>query len=224
MLVGEVLDIARTHLNDDEALVWPDPKIFVKFQQAYRTLLLEMQLAGLPLFMEVDNDVTIPTNTTDFSTVMGYPTDMIMPIWMKEKQLGEGDEQFIDMVPTDFIPNVIQDVRLIWWSWIGGTIKFLGAVNPVIVQLRYRSTFTVPIRNSQDTNIPMSEDYLGYQTAGLAYQSTNNGADQASRMFEAATMQLDKFIRFNIRGQQRLPAKRRAYHRRYAWGNIIRGI
>lgn len=224
MLSGQVLDLARTHLNDDGALVWQDPKLFPKFQEAYRSLLLEMQLAGLPLLMEVNANVTINAGVTDFSTVVGYPTDMILPLWMKEKMVGEIDANFIDMVPIDFIPNVQQDVRLIWWSWIQGKIIFLGALNPVVVQLRYRSTLSVPTDNSQDTKVPQAEFYLAYQTAGLALQSTSNGAAQAAIMFKAADMYLDKFIRFNIRGQQRLPAKRRAYHRRYAWGNVIRGM
>jgi hypothetical protein len=225
MLSGQVLDLARTHLNDDQGLLWQDPKLFPKYQQAYRALLLEMQLVGLPLFLEQTVPITVTAGTTDFSTVSGYPTDMVIPLWMKEALPGQQLlENFIDMVPVDFIPNVDQDVRLIWWAWIGGKILFLGALNDVIVQLRYRSTLTVPTSNSQDTNIPGSEIYLGYQTAGFAYQSVQGGSQQAEAMFKAADIYLDKFIRFAIKGQQRLPAKRRAYHRRYAWGNIIRGM
>lgn len=223
-LTDQVLMSARTHLNDDNAINWPDTSLLPKMQEAFRDLRLELELNGIQIVDEVSADITVNAGVTDLSTATGYPTDMISPIWMKEKQVGETDAYLISMTPVDFIPNVDQDITLNWWSWQMNTIKLLGALNAVIVQLRYRRDLIVPRLNTDSIAVAMGESFLSYRTAAMAFSSVKDFTS-ADRMDARAEMNKGKLIQFFTNYEkQMLPAKRMPYHRRNWFKNSIRSI
>lgn len=222
--VDDVMMAARTHLNDDQAINWPDPNLRPKFQEAFRDLQLELELNGIQVVNEVSADITIAAGTTDMSTVVGYPTDMISPTWMKEKQVGETDAFLISMTPVDFIPNVDQDITLNWWCWRENKIFLLGALVDVVVQLRYRRRLTLPELNSDDIGVILGESYLSYRTAALA---CNAAKDIRGQQYNdsRAEVNLAKLIQYyTTYEKQILPAKRQPYHRRNWFRNVIRSI
>ena len=224
VLTDQVMMSARTHLNDDSAINWPDPNLLPKFQEAFRDLRLELELNGIQVTNEVSADITVPQSVTDLTTVTGYPTDLITPIWMKEKQVGETDAYLISMTPIDFIPNVDQDITLNWWSWQKNKILLLGALNDVIVQLRYHCDLTLPKLNSDPIGIILGESYLSYRTAAMAFASVKDftSADRMDMRAETNKAKLIQF--FTTYEKQLLPAKRQAYHRRNWFKNAIRSI
>jgi len=224
LLTLDVMTAARTHLNDDSAINWPDPNLLPKLQEAFRDLRLELEVNGIQVIDEVSADITVTAGTTDLSTATGYPTDMITPIWMKERQVGETDAFLISMTPIDFIPNVDQDITLNWWSWQMGTIKLLGALVNVVVQLRYRRDLLVPKLNSSTIGVALGESFLSYRTASIAFNSAKDFAS-GDRMETKAQMNLVKLIKFfTTYEKQLMPAKRQPYHRRNWFKNAIRSI
>src|SRR5215831_188595 len=46
---GDVLVSARTHLNDDEGIIWPDQKLFPKLREAHRMLQVALVANGVPI-------------------------------------------------------------------------------------------------------------------------------------------------------------------------------
>jgi hypothetical protein len=88
-LAGQVLDSARVHLNDVGKTIWPDSVLLPFLQEAHRELRVEVVLNGIPVTNEVTGVLSVPAQTTDLSSVVGYPLDMIVPIWLKERQVGE---------------------------------------------------------------------------------------------------------------------------------------
>lgn len=222
--VDDVLTTARTHLNDDNAINWPDDNILPKFRAAFQDLQVELTINDVEILTEVSSELVVPAGTTDLTTVTGYPTDLISPTWLKEKQTDEDISFYIDMTPVDFIPMVAQDVRLVWWSWAKNKVLLLGALNNVDVTMRYQRRLTVPTLLSDDVVVLLSESYLAYQTAALCFQSAKDyrGAD---RMFQMAAFALDRVINTYItRDMQIMPTKRRAYHRRNAFRDIARNV
>lgn len=219
----DVLTTARTLLDDDLAVKWTDPKLLPKAQQAFRELRAKYLLCGIPVVDEVTAVLNVPANTTDLSTVSGYPTDMIVPIWMKERQVGDDNADFIDMTPRDFIPNADQDIWLFWWAWRNQKIYLLGSLNAEQVQLRYRKDLTLPLKNSDSVLVYYSENFLAHRTAALAAYSVGN-KDFADSLQMQAKENLDDIVRLNTKQIQTLPARRRPYHRRYANNTIIRGL
>jgi len=215
---------ARTHLNDDSAINWPDTRLLTKFTEAFKDLQMQLEGNGIQVLDEVSADLTVPQGVTDLTTVSGYPTDLISPIWLKEKQVGEDDSFLISMTPVDFIPNVEQDITLNWWCWRMNKILLLGALNDVIVQIRYRRKLAVPTKNSDDIGVIQGENFLSYKTAAIAYNSIGN-FKMGSFMEEAANSRLADLIAYYVTYEkQMLIAKRQPYHRRNWYRNVIRSI
>lgn len=216
----------RVLLNDEEATNWTDVKIRKKVAMAFEELEAELVLAGIPIIQSVSTIMTVPImniddNNLDLSTVSGYPTDMILPIWLKERQVGEMNRDFVDMVECDFIPNVDIQITLSYWCWIDGTILVRGCLNETQVQLRYQRLLTVPELNTDSIIVPLGQLFLAYRVASLCAESINDTA-RADRWRQTASVNLDKIMRMNIRQLQDLPAKRRPYHRGQGRNRVLR--
>src|SRR6267154_4050883 len=152
-LLGTVLSQARTHLNDDEGSNWPDNKLIPKAQQAFNQMQAELLLAGIPIINSVSVVITVPVSSVDdtnqdLSKIVGYPTDMIMPIEMKERQLGQRNQDFVDMMEVDYIPQSDIQNQLLYWSWISQTIMLRGALQSNQVLLKYQRLLPIPTLNT----------------------------------------------------------------------------
>jgi hypothetical protein len=217
---------ARTLLNDDEANNWPDWKLHRKAITAFEELEAELIVAGIPIIQAVSQIMTVPAMVyddinLDLSTVVGYPTDMIIPIWMKERQLGQRNQDFVDMVEVDFIPNIDIDVYLHYWCWYQNTIMLRGCYNPVEVELRYQRYLPIPQVNTDSLIVPLGQLYLSNRIAALAYQSTGN-RQMWIDLSTTASSNLSRILDMNIKELQDMPAKRRPYHRGYGRNRVLR--
>lgn len=240
--ISDAYNQARTLLNDDEGTNWNDYRLHTKAIMAFEELEAELIVAGIPIIQSVSQilnvpasvnpeapDIQIPQNqnnpdvfyTFDLSTVPNYPQDMILPIWMKERQLGQCNQDFVDMVECDFIPNIDLDVYLHYWSWQGNTILLRGALNPTQVQLRYQKYLNVPNVNTDSLIVPLGQLYLGNRIAALAYQSVGN-RQMWLDLTDVANTNLNRILDMNIKILQDLPAKRRPYHRGYGRNRVLR--
>lgn len=229
-LLGDVLTRARTHLNDDEAANWPDYRLIPKAQQAFDELEAELQLAGIPIINSQTVVFTVPAYNInandgvalDISTLPGYPHDMIMPIWMKERWPGQQWRDFVDMVETDFTPISTTDVYLRYWTWYQGKITVMGALNDVQVMLRYQRLLPLPTVNTDSIIVPLGQLHLSYRVAALAAMSLPEQMAMGQALDATAKVNLDKIVRMNIKQQQNLPAKRRPYHRGAGRNRVLR--
>ena len=229
-ILNDVLIRARTLLNDDEGSNWPDFRLITKAQQAFEELEAELYLAGIPIINQQNTIMLVPAyniNQTDgfpldMSTLPGYPRDMIMPIWMKERQPGEQWRDFVDMVETDFAPITSTDTRLRYWSWYGGKILLMGALNDMEVLLRYQRFLPLPGINTDSISVPLGQLHLSFRVASLAAASMPGNQQVALDFDNRATVNLDKIIRMNIKQQQNIPSKRRPYHRGSGRNRVLR--
>jgi hypothetical protein len=231
---------ARTLLNDDEAVNWPDYRLHTKAIIAFEELEAELIVAGIPIIQSVSQVLNVPltsvpeyhqqpgnqdepntTYTFDLSTVPNYPQDMILPIWMKERQVGQRDADFVDMIEVDFIPNIDLDIYLHYWCWQGNKILLRGALCQTQVQLRYQKYLTVPNINTDSVIVPLGQMYLGNRIAALAYQSSGN-RQMWEDLSSIANVNLARILDMNIKELQDLPAKRRPYHRGYGRNKVLR--
>jgi hypothetical protein len=224
----EVLESARTHLNDEQGINWPDVRLLPKLKEAHRELRSELVLVGVPVIENTTTIMTVPAmrvddQNVDLSSLVGYPADMISPEWMKERQIGQTRIDFVDMQPVDFLPDTIKGPELVWWSWQQETITVLGALNNVEVKLRYKRNIPTPVTVNDTIGFIYGELFLSYRTAALANGSTGNDSKNAF-LTEQAKMNLDKVIRMNIKQLQSLPSKRRPYHRGRGRNRVLRAF
>lgn len=225
-LLGDVYKRARARLDDEEAANWPDYKLTVKATTAFEELEAELLIAGIPIIQAVSAIITVPAmtiddNNLDLSTVVGYPTDMILPIWMKERLVGDKNTDFVDMVEVDFIPNIDIDVFLHYWCWIQNTIMLRGALNAVQVQLRYQRYLPLPGVNTDSIIVPLAQLFIAPRIAALCAYSMGDRQRWEDLSIEAQT-NLGRILDMNIRELQDLPAKRRPYHRGYGRNRVLR--
>jgi hypothetical protein len=224
--LSDVFKQARTLLNDDDATNWPDYRLKTKAIVAFEELEAELIVAGIPIINSVSVIITVPAqtiddDTLDLSTVTGYPTDMILPIEMKERQIGDTNVAFIDMVEVDFIPNIDIDVFLHYWCWYQNTIILRGALNSTQVQLRYQRYLPVPDVNTDSLIVPLGQLFIANRVAALAYQSMGN-RQMWLDLSDIAKVNLNRILDMNIKELQDLPAKRRPYHRGYGRNRVLR--
>lgn len=214
---GQAMNSARALLNDTGASIWTNTVLLPLLQEAHRELRAKVILNGIPVINEVTGVLNVPAGTTDLSTVSGYPTDMIVPIWLKEREGSTQNADFIDMTQVDFIPNMNQDIWLYWWCWRHEKILLLGSIVDEQVQLRYRRQIPTPAVAGDELGWLQAENYVSYRTASLACMSIGE-VEKADLLQKQSDANMDIVIRLNVKQIQGLPAKRRAYHRRYRNG------
>lgn len=216
-LLSDAYSRARMLLNDEEGNNWPDYKLTTKAVLAFEELEAELIIAGIPVVHSVSTVITVPAMTTDdsnldLSTVTGYPIDLLLPMWMKERQLGDTNSDFVDMTEVDFIPNIDIDIYLHYWCWIQNTIMLRGCLNSVQVQLRYKRYLPIPAANTDSLIVPLSQLFIAYRIAALAAQSVND-MTRFQSYTATADKNLSRILDMNILELQDLPAKRIGYHR-----------
>lgn len=214
----QCLESARIHLNDEMGLNWPDNRLLPKFQEAHRELKNELILNGIPVIHEVSAIITVVAGTTDLTTATNYPSDLLIPIWLKERQVGGQLVDFTDMTQVNFLPDVQQEIFLNNWSWIGEKILTNGALIDREVQIRYSRDLSFPLEVNTTIGVMLGETFLSYRTSALAALSIKD-YDQAQALDLIAKANLQNVIAFNVKGLQNLPARRQPYHRRYRNGN-----
>jgi len=224
--LGDVYKRARSLLNDEEAANWTDYKLSLKAVIAFEELEAELILAGIPIIHSISAILTVPAMTTDdlnqdLSTVAGYPTDLIIPIWLKERQVGQQNQDFIDMVEVDFIPNIALDVYLHYWCWYQNTIMLRGSLNANQVELRYQRYLPIPGVNTDSVIVPLGQLFLANRIAALAYYSAGNRQAWMD-LSDTAMTNLNRIIDMNVKELQDLPAKRRPYHRGQGRNRVLR--
>lgn len=222
---GEVLQAARTHLNDDEGILWPDQKLFPKLREAHKLMQLALIQNGVPVIHEVTTTpILITAGVVDPTALAAYPTNLIQPIWLKERAAGSLIQDFVDMHETDFLPQVQQSRSLVWWSWRKQKINFLGATSDREIMIRYRGGLKVPQEVTDTIGPFFGELFLSFKTAALAVGSiTPRDSDRIQYLEGQAAGNLENMLVNSAMEAQNLPTKRRPYHRGRGKSRVLRG-
>jgi hypothetical protein len=107
---------------------------------------------------------------------------------------------YISQLQNQSPPVVPVATGLIWWSWIGDDIQFLGCTAPRYVQITYRKALAMPAATGDSLGVPFAEQYLGPRIAALAGGSVGSAASLQA-CTEMANTNLGKVIKAN-RGSQ----------------------
>lgn len=221
--VLDVFKAARTHLDDDDAAVWTDPRLMPKLQVAFRELQVKLQINGAPVLFQTTATLTVPANTSDLTLLGSYPTDIVEPISVYERDPGQAVRDFAEMTESDFPPLIDPANNIHYWAWIGEHLLVSPSTQISEVLIRYTKSLTTPTAVNDPIGIQFGDLYLGYRVAALAVASPTG-----NKIYGMRTMQLDSFankfleqIVTNVtRHAQNLPAKRRGYHRSRYYFNM----
>ena len=234
--VQEIMDLARTFVNDafrgGAGRILTDNSSFALpyINSALRTLQDKLanngvsnfvkdnyQMLGVPPVAQANAGVqcyidwTGYFNGTQVYPNITLPTDMLVPLDLRERQAGNQQEQFCRMKqPQMGIPSRNQIGIMSEWEWRNDQIALVGATAPRDLQLRYEARLPLIGANANfseaKVNIRDSADAMAWRIAYL--YATARGAPQAATLnqeFEAAAARI--IIR-NTRRDQRIQFRR----------------
>jgi len=202
-----VVDEAAAMLNDAGLISWTKERLILHGFQAHRQLQVELALNGLPIIKQISAIITVAVGDTDLGS--NQPANLLEPKTLWERAAGTQDT-FVLMQEKGWEPELPQSSSLNYWNWRGDIIRFIGATTAREVKIRYLGGIEVPTQDEDSLGFLFAENYLIPETAALAAGSLGNKATYEA-MHIVATMNLEKVIAFNIKGQQALPVRRRPY-------------
>ncbi len=209
------LTSARTYLNDVGQQIWTDVILLPFLKEAHKDLLLVLWLNGIPVIREKSASISVAA----LSTTLTLPTDLLEPISLKERAVGETNANWQSMTETEFEPDKLMDITLKYWTWREEAIQFVGSTTAREVLLRYWKSSVDITTTSSNLGFLLAEVFLGPQTAGYAAGSVGNTTLAGELLYingvnvGVAGARLDMILRANIKGMQSLPARRIPYRR-----------
>lgn len=213
----QVLTLARTHLNDDTASIWPDWRLIPKLQAAQLELFGEIYKITGQATMGSTGFLSIPASPTDgtsvtLNAISGFPTSFISPIYLREKLSSEPFTSYVPMTQVDFLPIMAKGPLSRFWSWDQGLIAVPGGIGTTNIIFRYLAKLTPITYITDDVVVDGAENFLAYRTAALALSSVN-GADKQKiqELKDGAERDKDAYITVQIRQKQNMPMRQRGY-------------
>jgi hypothetical protein len=198
--MSQVLTTARTYLNDDNAIQFPDQVLIPKVQEAHRELQEELWIIGSPI---VRNYVVVAYATPAIA-LPAMPSDFLCPTALFENAAGTGvaNSGWVPMTEAFYIPlGTAQVATLGWWVWQQELITLAGAnVNRSVV-VQYRRLVPIPVLNTDLIGILFGESYLAARAAAICAGAVGS-AEVYDKMTALSEKNLGKVIVAN-RGQQK---------------------
>ena len=230
MAVATALTVIKTAaalLNDRTGVFWADDNgnpydgLIPFLQEAYRDLSNDLYLNGLPVIHKTAIILAFPAlaTTLTLSSSPALPSDIITPVKMWERTAGSTFEDFQEMIPKSWEPNLEQDEDLTYWMWQGQVINFIGATEAKDLRLDYDAGLPLPTADGDTIGFIDGEFFLAPKTAAYAAESIDR-ISFAEVKHAQAESKLSKIVRANVKSQQNLPVRRRPYRRA---SNIIIG-
>lgn len=204
-LAKDAIKSARAYLNDNAAITWTDAILMPLLQEAHGELIQDLDLNSIGVIKYQTAPIIVPAGAIDLG--VSQPANIIEPISMMERSPGTDAESFVDMIKVNFLPEINRTTWLVYWSWMGQIINFLGATATREVVLRYKGFLTVPELLTDPIGVIFGERYLGPRIAALCYDIAGKNSD---RLNEIAATNKYKLLQRGVLADQ-TPTKRRPY-------------
>jgi hypothetical protein len=207
LTLATVLSQARTLLNDDTAVQFPDPILIPKVQLAHQEMQTALWDSNSPSVRGVSAILTVPANTTSLTptSTPPLPTDYLTAFKLMESGNNSQAGPWVPMTEQFSIAdlqlsNVVPTGTLIYWQNYQDYILLLGSTAQRYIQIQYRRAITLPVVSTDSLGVPYSEQFLSYRAAAMAAGTLGN-AEALSVLSAAAAANLTKVISAN-RGMQ----------------------
>lgn len=201
----------RPLLNDNNVgpSVWIDALLLKFVPKAHRELQILLWENGIPVIKEISSALAVAALATVFTTP---PTDIIVPISMKER-LNGSSEEYVPLEELDFENvSITQSDILRYYCWREEAVRFVGATTARQVMMRYLKGITVPAATNSPIGFIFGEMYLGPRIAALAAGSVGDESSYV-KLTDDANKWIDKIVAANVKGGQSLPVQRIPYRR-----------
>ena len=214
--LADVLNTAQSvYLNDANKTKWTKAQLIPFAQEAQRQLQVQLQLNGIPVIKQ--QTFTQLISAINLSTWPGYvvcpnqPTNIIEPIACFERPSGDTlNSDWDKMFEKSFTPKVQPVNDLVYWSWIGEKLTFVGAMQDNYINLEYNGGLPVPSADSDPIGVINGEMFVAPKLASLAQGAI--GADKSSAENAAiAVNQLELVLCTKVLAEQGMVTRRKPY-------------
>ena len=206
--VADPLDQAAALLNDPSRTTFTYADMLPYFKIAWRELQTFLVSNGIT---DVDEYTTTAlTISADTKEWTNTPIDLLFPIKMWERAVGESVDDWVEMDERIPDPSEAQETELEIWYFKEGNIWFRGANSIREVILRYQRELTAIV--SENTAIPVrgSISFLAFRTAGIIARVRGNKG-RANDLDADAKMYLDSTVAAKVKDMQGDPVRPRRY-------------
>ena len=201
-------------LNDAAQQLFTNTTQLPYFNLALREMREMMQQYNIAYF----NSTTSTTVAAGVTSISSFPTDLVEIRQLLERDSGS-TEDYIPMTRLEYLPPVTTTTAsLVYWTWQGQVVKFLGATSPREVLFEYTSnTLSDVTSTTSTTNISVIniQGYLENRTAALCAQFIGENVSRAADLNTQAQMAWDRFLSINLKGKQSIAVRRQPF--RAAW-------
>ena len=205
--MSTVLTQARTYLNDDNSLQFPDPVIIPKIAQAHQELQLALQNIGSPIVRGLSAVITIPNSTTpttlSFTSTPPLPTDLIVPTSIFESTAAN---MSVSTPITEFmyLPIAVAQgtTTISRWAWTEEQLVLGPCAASVYIQILYKRMITIPVLNTDLIGVLNGEFFLSARAAAMVAATLDGQKDLVASLNSLAADKLKDLLTSN-RGAQR---------------------
>jgi hypothetical protein len=193
--LAEIYALARATLADVGSEVYTDTVLAPFTKRACHKAARYLRSEGVGLFRKESSEITVAAGTVALNRTGGtvYPTDMLRPIELKERQTTETAADFKAMrCQNGFLPadTAVGTARQIW-DWINDTIVFPAATTESKIKIQYEAYFTDPASYTPadpattTIAIPDAGEAIALLTAAYAFQSRDERENGAAAYAQA---------------------------------------
>lgn len=223
---GDILDKARTLMNDAAGDEYTDTKLLPYMQMAYVDLRLECEDNNIPFTNMTSKAITIPAGVKNIGGSGGpaLPVDLVEIVEMYERIAGTNNDYML-MGRRYFEPKTeVETTYLQVYTWQGQVVHFIGASTDIEVKIDYISQSIGEI-NDPNTLVLIYNScaFLWFRTAALAAFYAAENPTRSQELNAEAARCMDLMINIGVKSQQNMPVRRRpfmsAYRQRGWQGN-----
>lgn len=163
MLASEVLDQSAIFLNDTALTLYTHTVQLPYLKRASEDLEKKLIEFGQPIQLVEALAILVLANTF----TVGLPTDFLLPISLKERFVGQTEDQWVDMVERDWEGDSTSNTYIEYWAFRNNLIYIKPpSVNKEIL-LKYNRALTVISSANSTIDTTLSKGYLAARTAEL---------------------------------------------------------
>lgn len=207
LLASEVLArVAAVYMNDPAKVTWTDVIMIPSLKAAWDDLQLQLLAVGARVF---DEEVASPLSVAIGATTLAAPpADMIWPIAMHERNVGQTDKDWVPLLQEEWEADEEQGPQLERWIYREDKVQFLGATTTREVKLRYRKFLNPIVDASSDVAIVLANNFLAPRTAALLSGFKGANPIRATACNSEADEALEKIKGIYVKQKQGTPVRR----------------
>lgn len=214
-LASDVMDAAAALLNDTALSTFSYAAQLPYVKRANEILETVMLANGISVQRQVSAVLTVPVSAVnnDLSGLVGYPSDMLVPIRCWERTAGSGLTYSL-MTELDWEPEIVPTVSLTYWVFRNNKIYTPGSTASANVKVDYWRQLSAITAAGSSEEVAASKVYLSAKTAELCARYIGQNKEIADDLLtdEVGPAQ-DLLERIYVKNSQGTRSRRRRFTR-----------